>query len=257
MSRNWGTSLIASWIAAVAVIVAGCGAAGADQLRPRAVVELFTSQGCGKCPPADAVMSRLSEDGSLVTLTFAVDYWDYLGWKDTAAKPEFTQRQRAYAEHRGDREVYTPQVVVNGRAHVVGSDRAAIDRTVATLAASAQAPAVDVDVEASADTLVVRVADAPAGFTEKRATVWLARFDRQRTVPIRKGENSGKTVTYTHLVKSLQPIGMWKGKAMRMELPRQEPGHDGAEGCVVLVQLDDDHGPGAIVGARMIERPSS
>ncbi len=246
-------------------IVAGvvfCGAlagntAIADDRRPRAVIELFTSQGCGKCPPADALLGRLSADPSLVTLTYAVDYWDYLGWKDTAARPEFTQRQRAYAEARGDRAVYTPQMVIDGRAHAVGSDRDAIDRTVASLAEKKSEPVVDVDVETTRDALVVRVADGPATSEPTRATVWLVRYDRRRTVPIGRGENSGKTVTYTHLVKALQPIGMWKGKALRIELPRQDGAHESEEGCVVLLQAETEHGPGAILGARRVERPAS
>lgn len=246
-------------IAACAVVASVLGATGlrADPAHPRAVVELFTSQGCGRCPPADALFEKLSHDPDLVTLSYAVDYWDYLGWKDTAARPEFTQRQRAYAERRGDQAVYTPQAVIDGRAHVVGSDRAAIETTVAALAAEGRAPSVDVEVETSADSMVVKVGDAPAGLGHGRATVWLARYERARTVPIGKGENSGKTVTYSHLVRTLQPIGMWKGKAVRIELPRQEMVGEEGEGCAILVQLDHDGAPGAIVGARLVDRPAS
>ncbi len=246
-------------IAALVAVASGLGVteARADSAHPRAVVELFTSQGCGRCPPADALLEQLSRDPDLVTLSYAVDYWDYLGWKDTAARPEFTQRQRAYAERRGDQAVYTPQAVIGGRAHVVGSDRVAIEATIAALAAEARAPMVDVDVETSADTIVVKVGDAPADVARGRATVWLARYERSRTVPIGKGENSGKTVTYSHLVKTLQPIGMWKGKAVRIELPRQEMVHQEGEGCAILVQIDHDGAPGAIVGARLVDRPAS
>src|SRR5438876_88668 len=95
---------------------------------PRAVIELFTSQGCSSCPAADKLLGELSRDPSLVTMSLAVDYWDYLGWKDTLALHGHSDRQRAYAEVRGDREVYTPQVVVNGVAHALGSDRAAIEK---------------------------------------------------------------------------------------------------------------------------------
>lgn len=257
MPKRPGIAITAACACAVGLTVTAGSSARADVAKPRAVLELFTSQGCGRCPPADALLTTLSADPTLVTLSYAVDYWDYLGWKDTAAKPEFTQRQRAYSETRGDRAVYTPQIVVNGRTHVVGSDREAIDRAVAEHVASARAPRVDLDVEASGDALVVRIAEAPAGIAATRATVWLARYDRSRTVPIRKGENSGRTVTYTHLVKSLQPIGMWKGKAVRIELPRQETVHDDAEGCVVLLQADGEAGPGPILGAHLIERAGS
>src|SRR6201981_2801086 len=111
--------VIAAW-AAVTVPVAAHG-------EPRAVIELFTSQGCSSCPAADKLLGELSRDPSLVTMSLPVDYWDYLGWKDTLALHGHSDRQRAYAETRGDRAVYTPQVVVNGVVHVLGSDKAAIE----------------------------------------------------------------------------------------------------------------------------------
>src|SRR6476620_3682028 len=94
---------------------------------PRAVVELFTSQGCSSCPPADRILGELAKDPTLIALSLPIDYWDYLGWKDTLADARFSARQKAYSQVRGDREVYTPQVVVNGSAHVVGSDRDGIE----------------------------------------------------------------------------------------------------------------------------------
>src|SRR5277367_2010399 len=97
---------------------------------PRAVVELFTSQGCSSCPPADKIIGELAKDPSVIALSMPIDYWDYLGWKDTLADSRFSARQKAYSQVRGDREVYTPQVVVNGSEHVVGSDRAAIERAI-------------------------------------------------------------------------------------------------------------------------------
>src|ERR1700750_688452 len=112
------------------LVVAACGlillgdAAAAD---PRAVVELFTSQGCSSCPPADKLLGELAKDANVIALSLPIDYWDYLGWKDTLADKRFTARQKAYSHMRGDRDVYTPQVVVNGSAHVVGSDRAKIE----------------------------------------------------------------------------------------------------------------------------------
>ncbi len=245
-------------VACAAVVGFTLGPAfAAETARPRAVLELFTSQGCGRCPPADALLEQLSREPDLVTLSFAVDYWDYLGWKDTAARPEFTQRQRAYGERRGDRAVYTPQIVVDGRVHVVGSDRTAVETAIAGLSRAAAGPVVAVDVEANGDALVVQVGEAPTGLTTTRATVWLARYERARTVPIGKGENSGRTVTYSHLVRSLQPIGMWKGKALRIELPRQDTMVDTGDGCAILVQIDDEAGPGPILGARLWEPKGS
>src|SRR6267378_609074 len=98
---------------------------------PRAVVELFTSQGCSSCPPADQIIGELAKDPSLIALSMPIDYWDYLGWKDTLADARFSARQKAYSKMRGDREVYTPQVVVNGSAHVIGSNRAGIESAIA------------------------------------------------------------------------------------------------------------------------------
>src|SRR5476651_2267604 len=106
---------------------------------PRAVIELFTSQGCSSCPAADKVIGELAHDPSLLTMSLAVDYWDYLGWKDTLALRDHTERQRAYANARGDRDVYTPQVVVNGIVHVLGSDKAAIEKAI-TQTRSTDAP---------------------------------------------------------------------------------------------------------------------
>jgi hypothetical protein len=218
--------------------------------RPRAVVELFTSQGCANCPPADAFLAEMSHDPELVTLSFPVDYWDYLGWKDTAAKPEFTQRQKSYAALRGDHAIYTPQMVVNGRQQLLGSDRAAVARQVA----ASGGLQVDVEVETRDDAIVVSVGDAP-DVPPTGATVWIARYDLLRTFPIRRGENTGRTLAYVHLVKTLQPIGMWKGKAMRFELPRKDITHEEGVGCAVLVQSGAEGGLGTIYGARVLETP--
>jgi len=112
-----------------------CTASGlplaASATEPRAVIELFTSQGCSSCPAADKILAELSRDSTLVALSLPVDYWDYLGWKDTLALHGHSNRERAYADARGDREVYTPQVVVNGLVPVLGSDKAAIERAIA------------------------------------------------------------------------------------------------------------------------------
>src|SRR3954468_1313229 len=111
----------------VCAIIAVIRPAHAD---PRAVVELFTSQGCSSCPPADRILGELAKDPSVIALSMPIDYWDYLGWKDTLADSRFTARQKAYSQVRGDREVYTPQVVVNGSMHVIGSDRSGIENAI-------------------------------------------------------------------------------------------------------------------------------
>lgn len=222
-------------------------AASAD--RPAAVIELFTSQGCANCPPADTFLGELAREDDLVALSYPVDYWDYLGWKDTAAKPEFTARQKAYAHRRGDHDVFTPQVVINGRARLVGSDRDGIRHEIAEAEERRHDLDVGLEVEAARDVLRVRLPDGTS--TEPiHATIWLVRYERERAVTIGRGENAGRTVTYTHLVKSLQPIGMWKGKAVTIELPRAEGESDPNFGCAVLLQVDREGLPGRILGAR-------
>ncbi|MEJ1159832.1 DUF1223 domain-containing protein [Prosthecomicrobium sp. N25] len=235
---------------------AGAVAAAAGEAAPRGVVELFTSQGCSSCPPADALMNRLAQDRSLVALTFPVDYWDYLGWKDTLARPEFSQRQRGYAGSRGDRAIYTPQMVVNGREHVVGSDQAAIDRSVSGQRDRFGGLPVETAIEVKGDVVTARVGEArnPA---DSKATLWLVVFDRNNTVPIGRGENRGRQVTYSNVVRQVQPIGMWKGKPLSVELPKHDLMPNDNTGMAVLLQVDADGKPGAILGAALLAGPSS
>src|SRR3954467_13863223 len=115
----------------VVVVCSSVAPSSSAQAEPRAVIELFTSQGCSSCPAADKLAGELARDPSLVVMSLPVDYWDYLGWKDTLALPGHTNRQRAYSRSRGDREVYTPQVVVNGTIHTLGSDKDAIETAIA------------------------------------------------------------------------------------------------------------------------------
>src|SRR5829696_4105702 len=130
MTATMAYNCISRWSGALGVcaIIAVVRPAHAD---PRAVVELFTSQGCSSCPPADRILGELAKDPSVIALSMPIDYWDYLGRKDTLADSRFTARQKAYSQVRGDREVYTPQVVVNGSLHALGSDQTAIEKAIA------------------------------------------------------------------------------------------------------------------------------
>lgn len=218
-------------------------------LRPKGVVELFTSQGCSSCPRADALLGRLAKREDIVALSLSVDYWDYLGWKDTLANPRFSERQRAYAKARGDGAIYTPQVVVNGVAHVNGSDESSIDQAIEKTAKTLTPVAVRLSRDK--DHLVVQAAAAPPGTPPKEATLWLAVISRSVTVPIARGENQGKTVTYNHVVRELIPIGLWNGKAMTVELQRDTFMRPDTDACAVLVQQGK---AGPIVGAAMLRQ---
>lgn len=206
-----------------------------------AVVELFTSQGCSSCPPADRLLARLCGENNLIALTYNVDYWDYLGWQDSLARPEFSDRQRAYAKARGDAEVYTPQLVVNGRAHVPGNDEARVKAVIAE--AQAQALPVSLALRREGDALVV---EAGPGAAAKGASVMLIPFAEEIPVKIARGENEGHDVVYHHVAKRLIPAGLWQGAPMRLALPAGEVMGETPCDCVALLQAEAG---GPILGA--------
>jgi hypothetical protein len=211
---------------------------------PRAVVELFTSQGCSSCPPADRLMGELVRRGDLVTLTYPVDYWDYLGWHDTLASPENSRRQRDYAEARGDRAVYTPQVVVNGATHVVGSDRKALGQALETspaLPVKVSLRRIDERIEISVEGRL------PAG--TGMATVMVAFVAPPVDVAIPRGENRGRNITYHHVVKAMRAVGVWEGGKAVFQIPASEIRKLNAGGCAALVQIEKAGRPGRILGA--------
>lgn len=234
-------------LATVVLCGAFSGLALADQ--PRAVLELFTSQGCSSCPPADKLLGQLAERKDVLALSLPVDYWDYLGWKDTLANHDFSERQKEYATARGDGDVFTPQMVINGSERFVGSDKAAIE---AALIGVAKPLPVAVDLASRTDATTVNVGAAGAN-TPHKGTIWLVMYERAVTVPIVRGENSGKTITYTNVVRKMRPIAMWKGEALSIDLPRSEVTQAKVTRCAVLLQAETDAGlPGAILGASAI-----
>jgi len=219
---------------------------------PRAVVELFTSQGCSSCPAADQVMGELAKDPSLIALSLAVDYWDYLGWKDTLALSGHSSRQRAYSKARGDREVYTPQVVVNGLVHALGSDKTAIERAIAVTRAEATPLSVPTTVSLSDDKVTVNV--AASNKENMRGEVWLCPVSRHVAVPIERGENRGKTLVYHNVVRRWIKLGDWTGKAVTWTVPRSEMTaktgpSDNIDQVAVIVQGTVANYPGAMLGA--------
>jgi hypothetical protein len=229
------------------LLVGGVVPATAGGDCPRAVVELFTSQGCSSCPEADRILGTLANDQSVVALSFPVTYWDYLGWKDTLARPEFTERQRAYAGERKDRAVYTPQMIVNGRDHVVGSDRAGIDRAIDRHTRAQRNPSVPITLTADRDTITAQLGGSADGMGA--ATVWLVQFDLRDTVEIGRGENQGRQITYSNVVRQMQPIGRWKGQPMSLDLPARDLLRDRNRGIALLLQTEVEGRPGAILGA--------
>jgi hypothetical protein len=194
-------------------LVLTAGPAFAAAKRP-VVVELFTSQGCGACTKANAVVADLADRKDVLALTFPVDYWDYLGWKDTFARPEFSARQRAYMKAAGQREVYTPQVVVDGVAETQkGAAEGAPD--LIKVAARAQAPAPQMRLSRSR--LSVGSGAVPRGGAE----VWLVRYESQpRETPVRDGENRGVTVVYRNVATGLTRLGTWSGRSKSYALPK-------------------------------------
>jgi hypothetical protein len=182
---------------ASAAIIAGFLVAtfvAARAAEPRALLELFTSQGCSSCPPADKIIGELAADPSVIALSLPIDYWDYLGWKDTLASPVHSALQRAYARMRGDRQVYTPQIVVNGAMHVLGSDQAAIERTIALTDQKSGVMSVPVSLTVGDNGVNVKVESAE--ITHNAGEVWLCPVAKAIAVAIGRGENRGHTIIY-------------------------------------------------------------
>ena len=208
------------------------------------VIELFTSQGCSSCPPADEVLATLAKNPDLIAISLPVDYWDYLGWKDTFAKPAFTERQRAYSSARGDRQVYTPQAVINGREHANGASRSQIDRAIAATASGLNVP---VGLTRKGDGVVVSVGAVAAA---SKGVIWLLPVIGQREVAIGRGENARTKVVYTNIVREVAPLGDWSGSATNLAITSAQL--KDAESVVVIVQSGTAARPGPILGAAQI-----
>jgi hypothetical protein len=226
-----------------AALMSGCAAEATSPPAPKAaasaaqpaVIELYQSQGCSSCPPALAVFDELAKRPDVIALNFAVTYWDQLGWKDEFAKPEFTARQWDFARAGGRGNVQTPQLIVNGRAAVLGSRKAEVE---AAILANARAPGPKLAI--SGDALTIGAGK------RANATVWVVDYDPRRiAVPIRAGENGGRTLVHTDVVRRLTSLGAWTGASARYSLPAATSGLKRA----VLVQ-DGKGGP--IIAAERI-----
>jgi len=236
-------------IAAVAALIAVLPAlpAAADGQNP-VVVELFTSQGCSSCPPADAYLGELAKQKNVIALAFHVDYWDYIGWKDQYALPDATARQRRYTEALGNRYLYTPQMVVEGRNDATGSDRGAIARLIeAELKMKDKVP-LAVTERSESDYKI----EIPASNLKGTATVWLAIFDKERTTDVARGENGGRTLQEFNIVREWRKAGRYDGKAAEIPV---EVALKPDSGCAILLQADNSagEGQGPILGATLID----
>nr|WP_047572878.1 DUF1223 domain-containing protein [Methylobacterium sp. ZNC0032] len=239
--------------ATIAVFALGMAAAQAQTpaKAPKAVIELFTSQGCSSCPPADALVVELARDPELIALTLPVTYWDYLGWKDTLGKDSFARRQKFYAKARGDGQVYTPQVVINGAAHAIGSERGEIEKAVNQFATTGFAARIALKEENGA--LQIKVAPT-GGESEVTAGIWILPTTHQAAVPVTRGENQGRTLAYANVVRGMVRVGDWTGKEATVTAPLSATQAPEADGYVVIVQAErpGKYGhvmPGAILAA--------
>jgi hypothetical protein len=246
MTAMMANNSISRWSSALGVcaIVAIIRPAHAD---PRAVVELFTSQGCSSCPPADQIIGELAKDPNVIALSMPIEYWDYLGWKDTLADSRFSERQKAYSQMRGDRDVYTPQMIVNGSANVIGSDRAGIESAIQNTQ-KAGVMSVPVTMTLSGKQINVSVAASKAA-TSAHGEVWICSVSKAVPISIGRGENRGREVTYYNVVRNILKVGDWNGSSGSWTVPLENITRDGVDAAVVYVQDGNREKPGPMLGA--------
>ena len=242
------------WSAAAMFLMAGAFFAGAALTGPApaaetvspldanpVVVELFTSQGCNSCPPAEALLRELAEEDGILALELHIDYWDYIGWPDPFASPVMTARQRSYARDLRLRYVYTPQMVIDGRYNVVGSDRRAVRAAIEEAAADRAAIRVKLSGE-DGGKIIIPAGQSPAG----GAKVWLAVYDDHLETAVPSGENAGRTLRSRNVVREFVDVGTWVGEPMEIAIDLQAALDRGRAGCAVLLQQGET---GAIIGA--------
>ena len=221
----------------VTLLTLSVGQAQAE--RALAVVELFTSQGCSSCPPADHVLGELAQERDIIALSYHVDYWDYMGWEDVFGRPENSQRQRVYAHRMKKKNVYTPQMIINGRADVVGSRP--MDVAKAVMSAKKRTMPVSVKITPSAQGLLVSAVSN--GLQVGTYELIAVAITPQAEVEIKRGENRGKTIQYVNVVRDFKSIGQLLNGQARLTVPAI----DGAK-LAVFVQAK---GQGPIIGAAL------
>jgi hypothetical protein len=241
MTRSFGTlTMLAPFLFAVAAMAGDQPVPGSVGDQP-VVVELFTSQGCNSCPPAEALLGELAKRRDVLPLAFHVDYWDYIGWKDPYGSPDATDRQERYSRALGLNMVYTPQMVIDGAHDAVGSDQAAVTAAIATAAAQPKLKLAVLRDDQGSYKVEIPAGDPGNG----PATVWLALYDHAHKTEVQRGENAGQTLVEFNIVREWHKIGMWDGRPTEIAL-NLTPESDEYDACAVLVQLG---GNGPIRGA--------
>ena len=217
-----------------------------NQLKRPVVVELFTSQGCNSCPPAEAYLGRLADRENIIALEFHVDYWDYIGWKDPFADSAFNNRQKAYVKPLGMRYIYTPQMVINGQEHEVGSREKSVEVAIDQALTKQNGPLPIIEVLHAQDELIIHV--SANGYRSLEAyDILVISFDERHETKITRGENRGKTAISSNVVRDINQVGDWSGKdqSMRLEIANLA----GTGGCAVILQKK---GGGEILAAAML-----
>jgi len=226
---------------AVALLSTAPVAAAELKTNPTAVVELFTSQGCSSCPPADALLSEIGTRKDVIALAYHVDYWDYIGWRDTFGSAAFSQLQRDYAAARGKARIYTPQLIVNGSKDVVGSRR---DDVGAALGGAELPVPISLDAHDGMLTISAKGDDRFAG-----SKIWLVTFKSDAEVAIGRGENKDKVIDYSHIVRERHVVGMWDpNTGASLMLPVDDVLGADSDGAAVIIQQDANGDPGRILG---------
>ena len=239
-TNAWRSFLIATFVMLALGLSTGPSQAG-DKLT---VVELYTSQGCSSCPPADTYLGRLAERDDIIALSLHVDYWDYIGWKDPYAIPESTKRQRWYARKLGMGYVYTPQMVVQGMAHTTGSNRGNVERLIRDVHGAKR---LDVQIHRTDGGLKVDIAGGT--FKGETARIYIAAYDAMHENDVSRGENTGRKLAHYNVVREMTNIGSWSGKPVSLTVGSETIQMAGRDGCVVLVQSPET---GRILGAAKI-----
>ena len=249
-------------VAMLCGVAPGQAARAAMTAEPVVVVELYTSQGCSSCPPANAFLAELAERKGLLALSFHVDYWNYMGWKDPFSSPQMTQRQRNYSQHLGQSYVFTPQMVIDGTSQAEGAARSkieallvearkGIDRKLLIRVSRGGLNEVKVGLPAR-KMMEKKPGEQSTAWVAKAATLWLVAYDNKHSTEVSKGENHGKTLSTYNVVRALKPAATWEGKPIEVVINLAEEIAAGYNNTAVLLQAGEG---GRIIAAARLPMP--